>query len=168
MENTQFVNQEEIYQDEMQIQQLDKPSFLQRVQRSLQLRSEKGVTLIELLAVIAILAIIAAVAIPVVSNSMNNAKVNTTEQNLQIIADALQRYDTDNSSYPAGTDISASTLNSTLNEYIQGIPNDGFGKPFQYTASGGGFTVTASNNYYISNTTSSPTSGSPDPYKLSN
>lgn len=56
------------------------------------LQSEKGVTLIELMAVVAILAIIAVVAVPMVTSSMAEAKANTDAQNGKIIADAAARY----------------------------------------------------------------------------
>ncbi len=125
-------------------------------------KADDGVTLIELLAVIVILAIIAAIAIPVVLGSINSAKVNTTEQDLSIISEALNRYATDhNGQYPTTSSASAITLQGTaatangdsvtyyppnssssttgtleqaLAPYLATIPADGWGNAFEYSA----------------------------------
>lgn len=150
---------EENYEGPIVQQNLDKPSLFARLRTSIVSGTSKGVTLIELLAVIAILAVIAAVAIPVVQNSINNAKVNTTKQNLQIISSALQNYAAShNGTYPttsgwvdassssssgssSSSSSSSSTLMSNLSEYIKAIPQDGWNTDFVYesTNSGAGY-----------------------------
>lgn len=119
---------------------------------------EEGVTLIELMAVVVILGIIAVIAVPVVSNSINNSKVNTTKQDMAIIAQALGRYAADNDGkFPLSTetspgdDISSSTSSTSpavkglegdgtttppTPGYLQGIPTDGWGKDFYYYSDG--------------------------------
>lgn len=159
----------------IQVHPLDKLSVFQRVHRSAQLRQlqrslrslrlrcEKGVTLIELLAVIAIMAVIAAVAIPVVSNSMASARENTTKQNLQLLAEALQRYNSDNAGYPASAGLQDTAqvtgFATDLHAYIQGIPQDGDQKDFTYDSDGSKFEIISSNGFYITSDTSSPQSG---------
>ncbi len=122
--------------------------------------SDEGLTLIELLAVIVILAIIAAIAIPIILISVNNAKINTTEQDLNIIADALNRYYLDTGSYPTQTSGNISGVQSDLSpKYLAGIPNDGWGNSFNYSSSGTNYTVSTSQAesglyYYVSNSSS--------------
>ncbi|KYP80730.1 type II secretion system protein GspG [Ferroacidibacillus organovorans] len=106
---------------------------------------EKGVTLIELLAVVVILAIIAAIAIPVVLNSIVQAKVNTTKQDMAIITEALDRYAAYNDGVypmPSGTATLASLLTSGTiasgssttfgGPYMQSLPQDAWSDDFFY------------------------------------
>ncbi len=126
-------------------------------------KADEGVTLIELLAVIVILAIIAGIAVPVVLGSINSAKVNTTEQDLSIISEALNRYAVEhNGQYPTTSSASAislqgtalvapsgdsvtyippnsttpttGTLEKALAPYLAAIPADGWGNAFGYSA----------------------------------
>jgi type II secretion system protein G len=104
-------------------------------------RAEEGLTLIELLAVIVILGIIAAVAVPVVLHQIRTSKTNTAEQTMSVIVEALNRYAADHDGqYPSGTGIQ--TLRTSLQNYIQGIPNDPWGNSFGYTSDGSTFTLT--------------------------
>lgn len=61
-----------------------------------QLKNEKGLTLIELLAVIVILAIIAAIAIPAIGNIITNSKYNAVKSDAINIINAAQLYYLDN------------------------------------------------------------------------
>ena len=134
-------------------------------------KADEGVTLIELLAVIVILAIIAGIAIPVVLGSINSAKVSTTQQNLNIIAEALNRYNADHGSYPTATGwVTLSSEATALAPYLSSIPNDGWTGEFVYSSNGttfsvatpagatglpSGFTVPSGDGtYYITNSSS--------------
>lgn len=153
-------------------------------------KDDEAVTLIELLAVIVILAIIASIAIPVVSGSINSAKANSTEQDLNIISEALNRYMQDpsnNGQYPttaATTSGTSSTktittwvpLSSVTNigNYVT-VTNDGWGQPLYYfSPDGKSFevaTAAAANqnptnsdgSYYITSSTSVQDGNVPTP-----
>ena len=57
-----------------------------------QVKNEKGLTLIELLAVIVILAIIAAIAIPAIGNIIDNSRVNAAKSDAVNILNAANMY----------------------------------------------------------------------------
>ncbi|MCL6598567.1 MAG: type II secretion system protein GspG [Alicyclobacillus macrosporangiidus] len=145
-------------------------------------QGERGLTLIELLAVIVILGVIAGIATPVVVGSINNSKVNTTEQSMVVIAEALQRYAVDNNgTYPSALDWS--DANAALQQlvsgasgagYLQGIPQDAWNQDFWYKSDGSYFelvTVKALNSgykgdaLYMSNTTTKPQSSPPNGWR---
>ncbi|TCS79047.1 type II secretion system protein [Tepidibacillus fermentans] len=86
-----------------------------------QLSNQRGVTLIELLAVIVILGIIAAVAVPAVLSNIDDSKSKSDAANLQIINDAIERYQVINGSYPAG---------STVGEIVAVLMSNANGGPF--------------------------------------
>lgn len=136
-------------------------------------KADDGVTLIELLAVIVILAIIAAIAIPVVLGSINSAKVNTTEQDLSIISEALNRYNVQNGVYPSSTSPELISSISGLSSYVS-IPEDAWGYDFYYESTSNGYIVgnaaalnpseavkgqteASTNAYYITNSSTAAT-----------
>lgn len=57
-----------------------------------QLKNEKGLTLVELLAVIVILGIIAAIAIPAIGNIITNSKYNAAKADALNVLNAAQMY----------------------------------------------------------------------------
>ncbi len=60
-----------------------------------------GVTLIELLIVVLILAALAAIAIPRISQSAANAKLNACATTIEVLNSIIEMYNADNGSYPA-------------------------------------------------------------------
>lgn len=61
-----------------------------------QLKNEKGLTLVELLAVIVILGIIAAIAVPAIGNIITNSKYNAAKADALNVLNAAQMYYLDN------------------------------------------------------------------------
>lgn len=71
-------------------------------------KNKKGFTLIELLVVVAIIGILAGLLVPGLMNKTNNAKVNKSRQNAQVVFDTAQQwFQTEiidkEMSYPSGT-----------------------------------------------------------------
>ncbi|GMA51867.1 hypothetical protein GCM10025857_32240 [Alicyclobacillus contaminans] len=130
---------------------------------------DAGVTLIELLAVIVILAVIASIAVPVVLNSINNAKINTTKQSESVIAEALNRYAADHDGkFPTGstTKIEGTLTSSTDGgPYLQSVPNDAWGNPFKISSNGSNYDIVTSSKsphrVELTNLESAPTVDNP-------
>lgn len=74
-----------------------------------QLKNEKGLTLIELLAVIVILAIIAAIAIPAIWNIINNSRYNAIKSDAINVINAAQLYYLDHPEF-VGEEITVAAL----------------------------------------------------------
>lgn len=62
-------------------------------------RRQQGVTLIELMIVVAIIGIIAAIALPSYNNYVENARAADAKSALMSLANALERYHTQNTTY---------------------------------------------------------------------
>ncbi len=77
-----------------------------------------GVTLIELLIVVLILAALAAIAIPRISQSAQNAKLNACSTNVDVINSSIEMYNADNSSYPA----TLSVVTADVSYFPDGAP----------------------------------------------
>lgn len=77
------------------------------------IRDEKGFTLIELIVVITILGFLAMVAVPRVIGVVEKAKQNSSDANLSIIQNAVERYYVEVGKYP-----------NDLSELIEGIKDE--------------------------------------------
>ncbi|SEK50814.1 type IV pilus assembly protein PilA [Carnobacterium iners] len=75
------------------------------------LKKEDGFTLIELLAVIAILALIVAISIPLIGNVVADSKTKTTDAQKELVIDAAQLYELENT-VSANGEISVANLKS--------------------------------------------------------
>ena len=105
-----------------------------------QLRSQKGVTLIELMVVLAIIGVLAALIVPNVLNRAEDARAVAARTDINNLMQALKLYRLDNSRYPSAEQglpalVSAPTiapLPSNWKPYIDKLPNDPWGHAYQY------------------------------------
>lgn len=110
-----------------------------------QLKNQRGMTLVELLAVIVIIGIIAAIAIPAIGSVIEKSKTKAHKANALLIMDAARLYLTDNPTKGV-TDL---TLDNLKNGYLENPPKDPTDNK-DYTISFGGtkeaLTLTLKNN----------------------
>jgi general secretion pathway protein G len=109
-------------------------------------RHQKGFTLIEVLVVIVILSILAAVIVPRIMDQPDQARVTKARQDVQSLVTALNIYRLDNFNYPStdqGLDAlvkqpsgQPATPNWKVGGYIDRLPADPWGNPYQYLSPG--------------------------------
>lgn len=109
-------------------------------------RFNQGFTLIEIMVVIVILGVLAALIVPKVMSRPDEARIMATKQDIGAISQALKLYKLDNLRYPTTEQglralISKPTLapipqNWHGNGYIEKLPKDPWGAPYQYLQPG--------------------------------
>ena len=109
-------------------------------------RTEGGFTLIEIMVVIVILAILGALVVPKVMSRPDEARQIAARQDVASLSQALKLYRLDNRRYPT----TEQGLRALVNKpdlppiadgwksggYIERLPLDPWGKPYQYLAPG--------------------------------
>ncbi|GAH89749.1 unnamed protein product [marine sediment metagenome] len=90
-------------------------------------RKKEGFTLIELLIVVAIIGIIAGIAIPNFLGARTKARVTRAFADMRALADALEMYYVDNTTYPAVPDAAGDPIPGLSPTYMTSQPNDPFG-----------------------------------------
>lgn len=85
---------------------------------------QAGMTLIEILIVITILGVIMTLVGSRVYKQFAKAKVKTTQLAMQQMAQAVTEYQMDHNKMP-------SDLSALEGEYMEALPNDGWGNPFR-------------------------------------
>jgi prepilin-type N-terminal cleavage/methylation domain-containing protein len=93
-----------------------------------QMRSKKGLTLIELLIVVIILGALAAIAIPRITTSSTDAKRNACTTNIDTQNTAIEMYNIDHSAWPAAI----GDFDSNTAYFPDGAPTCPFGTPYVY------------------------------------
>jgi general secretion pathway protein G len=101
----------------------------------------RGFTLIEVMVVVVILGILAAIVVPKVMDRPDQARITKARTDLAAIENALNMYKLDNYNYPA-TDEGIEALvrkpsgddlrNWKEGGYLQRVPKDPWGRPYQY------------------------------------
>jgi general secretion pathway protein G len=118
-----------------------------------EIKSEAGITLIEMTITIAIIAILGIVVVPRLLDIPQKARITAAKQQIQLFDLAISQYEADNGSYPtteqglqALVKKPAGSEMTKYNErgYIQKIPKDPWGKDYVYTCPG-----THGNDYEI-------------------
>jgi len=106
---------------------------------------EGGFTLIEIMVVVVILGILAALVAPNVISRIDDAQINRAKQDIRAVESALHLYRLDNFKYPT-TDQGLEALvtqpadpsirNWRAGGYLDKIPVDPWGQPYQYLQPG--------------------------------
>ena len=99
----------------------------------------RGFTLIEILVVLVILAILATIVVPRVMDRPDEARVVKAKQDVQALVTALNLYKLDNYNYPttdqglqALVERPATAQNWREGGYLDQLPTDPWGRPYQY------------------------------------
>ena len=106
------------------------------------MKKHHGFTLIEIMIVVVILGILAAIVIPKILDRPDQARVTAAKADIAVIMQQLKLYRLDNTFYPS-TDqgLQALTVKPATNPqplnwkqggYLERVPNDPWGRPYQY------------------------------------
>lgn len=106
----------------------------------------RGFTLIELLIVITIISILGALIVPKIMGRPDEARIIAAKQDIAAISQALKLYRLDNMRYPSTEQglqalvkkptVAPEPLNWKGNGYLERLPNDPWGHPYQYLQPG--------------------------------
>jgi len=106
------------------------------------IRGQRGFTLLEVMVVIVILGILAALVVPKIISRPDEARVIAARQDIASLMQALKLYRLDNQRYPTteqglqSWSVKPTTvpipLNWKLGGYVERLPKDPWGNPYQY------------------------------------
>lgn len=104
---------------------------------------QNGFTLVELMVTIFIVGLLATIVVINVLPSQEKAMVQKTKADIAILSQAMETYRLDNLAYPdAGQGLTAlasppvTAPGARTEGYIKKLPNDPWGRPYQYTVPG--------------------------------
>jgi general secretion pathway protein G len=101
---------------------------------------QAGFTLIELMVVLVIIGVLAALIVPNVLDRADDARVTAARTDVNNLMQALKLYRLDNQRYPTGeqglqalvTRPTAGPNPANWKPYLERLPNDPWGRPYQY------------------------------------
>jgi general secretion pathway protein G len=104
-----------------------------------QVRGERGFTLIEVMVVIVILSILAAIIVPRIMDRPDKARMVKAQADIRALESALNLYRLDNHNYPTTDEGLEALVQKPADApswkeggYIDRMPKDPWGKPYQY------------------------------------
>lgn len=110
------------------------------------IRGQRGFTLLEIMVVVVILGILAALVVPKIISRPDEARVIAAKQDIASLLQALKLYRLDNQRYPsteqglqallAKPTTAPIPLNWKAGGYIERLPKDPWGNPYQYLSPG--------------------------------
>ncbi|AVP58764.1 type II secretion system major pseudopilin GspG [Pulveribacter suum] len=116
------------------------PALPRRLARSARRRLAAGFTLIELMVVLVIIGVLAALIVPNVLDRADDARSTAARTDITNIMQALKLYRLDNQRYPTAEQglqaliarPSAGPAPNNWRPYLEKLPNDPWGRPYQY------------------------------------
>ena len=101
---------------------------------------QAGFTLIELMVVLVIIGVLAALIVPNVLDRADDARVTAAKTDINNLVQALKLYKLDNQRYPTAgqglqallTKPTAGPIPSNWKHYLDKLPSDPWGQPYQY------------------------------------
>jgi general secretion pathway protein G len=116
------------------------PCRLQPLATQLKQRVQLGFTLIELMVVLVIIGVLAALIVPNVLDRADDARVTAARTDINNLSNALKMYKLDNQRYPSAEQglqallvkPTAGSIPSNWKPYLEKLPNDPWGRPYQY------------------------------------
>ena len=106
--------------------------------------ASRGFTLIELMVVLVIIGVLAALIVPNVLDRADDARVTAAKTDIANINQALKLYRLDNQRYPTAEQglqaliakPVAGPVPNNWRPYLEKLPNDPWGRPYQYLSPG--------------------------------
>ncbi|CAN5921427.1 type II secretion system major pseudopilin GspG [soil metagenome] len=106
--------------------------------------ASRGFTLIELMVVLVIIGVLAALIVPNVLERADEARVTAARTDVNNLMQALKLYKLDNQRYPTGEQglqalvarPSVGAIPPNWKPYLDKLPNDPWGRPYQYASPG--------------------------------
>ncbi len=103
-------------------------------------RRHAGFTLIELLVVLVIIGVLGALVVPAVLSRADDARITAARTDVNNLMQALKLYKLDNLRYPSGEQglealvrkPSSGAIPANWRVYIEKLPADPWGRPYQY------------------------------------
>jgi len=107
-------------------------------------RRQVGFTLIEIMVVVVIIGVLAALVVPGVLGRADDARITAARSDISSLMQALKLYKLDNQRFPSaeqGLDAlvhkpTTGTIPNNWKVYVEKLPNDPWGRPYQYANPG--------------------------------